>query len=284
MKPASSGRAFAVTAATVVSKTGVEADCEDVIADGEHYSVLADGATDVSGRDFDGRSAGRTAAELVCKVVSGAPEGISAEDLVELVNEEYRRVLGRHTRNLDVAGYPTASFCAIEKRTGRVIRVGDTSWRTHRRTFEGRKLIDEARAHTRAALLRCLLIEGVSESELLLSDPGWEMNLPVLEHQATCRNTLEAGEYSYGAIDGTPVPPRLVEEWQLSLGERAVVMASDGYPALLMTAEACEAYLAEDLAADPLRIGRHRSTKGIRPPNLSYDDRSFIRLDEQSSR
>lgn len=273
-------RSFVVVECVAVGKSDDADACEDVIGDGDNFAVLCDGATDISGHRFDGKTGGRIAAEIVCDVVTRAEVGLPAPDLISRINGHYAAVLGAQLGDVPLSAYPTASFCAFEKTTGRIIRVGDTSWRTFQREARGHKLIDEARAHTRAALLRCLLLEGRTEQELLRTDPGWEMNRPLLDHQAQSRNTLEAGEYSYGAIDGRPVPATFIEEWQLKHSERVVVFGSDGYPSLLMTLDATESYLAQDLAADPLRIGRHATTKGPRPGTNSYDDRSFMRLDD----
>ena len=58
----------------------------------------------------------------------------------------------------------------------------------------------------------------------------------------------------------------------------SVVLASDGYPRILPTLAASEEALAGLLAADPLCIGPLCGTKGVRPGNVSFDDRAYVRL------
>jgi hypothetical protein len=66
----------------------------------------------------------------------------------------------------------------------------------------------------------------------------------------------------------------------LEPGVHEIVIASDGYPELLMTLAASEESLRVDLLADPLRIGIHRGTKGVGLGEVSFDDRVFVRLSE----
>jgi hypothetical protein len=66
----------------------------------------------------------------------------------------------------------------------------------------------------------------------------------------------------------------------LEPGVHEIVIGSDDYPELLMTLAASEEALRVDLLADPLRIGKHRATKGVGLGNVSFDDRAFVRLSE----
>jgi hypothetical protein len=105
------------------------------------------------------------------------------------------------------------------------------------------------------------------------------MILPLLRLQALLRNRPRGAALTHAGIDGRPVPPGLIEEWTLAADENSVVLASDGYPRLFMTLGETEEYLMRDLAHDPLRIGQHKTTKGLLPGNVSYDDRAFLRID-----
>lgn len=271
-------RALVVTELFVAAKSGDQDDCEDVVRDGPDLAVVADGATDTFGTRIGGLTAGRAVAELVADVVTDAPTGIPALELVDRINAEYGSRLGATVRELPAGALPTAVFCAVDKPGRRVIRVGDTSWRTPARTHLGGKRIDRINAQARAALLHSLLAEGTPREELLEHDPGRQMILPVLRRQAAVRNRPRGSALTHAGIDGRPVPRHLVEEWSLA-DDEPVVLASDGYPRLFMELARCEAYLAADLARDPLRIGRHATTKAARPGHVSFDDRAFLRLD-----
>ena len=103
------------------------------------------------------------------------------------------------------------------------------------------------------------------------------MILPLLETQHVFRNTLDDPTLAMPAVDGTPVPQELIEILTVERGAE-IVFASDGYPKLFATLSDSEAYLADSILGDPLRIWSHPSTKGMRPGQLSFDDRAYIRF------
>lgn len=269
---------FAVLETFVAAKTGRVEDSEDVVADGAHFTVLADGATDKFGVRYGRRTGGQLTAQLICDVVANAPQGIAVPDLLAAINSAYARTFTALLTGQPVTERPSASFVAVEKATGRIVRVGDTSWRTVTQVHAGVRHVDEVNASTRSTLLRHLLRAGHTVADLRGEDPGRALILPRLRQQALLRNPAEVGPLTFGEIDGRPVPPRFVEEWRLPDTDTDVVLASDGYPLLFMTLAACEGYLAADLELDPLRIGKHAGTKAHRPDQVSFDDRAFVHL------
>lgn len=275
-------RDFRLTDAFVRSKVGKPELCEDVYAEGADFLVVADGATDKSGLRFRGLTGGRRVAELVVRVVAAAPRGMSGSDLVDAINRAYAEELGPTLEQVPAADHPQASFCAFEKRTGRVLRVGDVTWQTPARTVSGRSTAEVRLAVARATFLRLLLLAGEDEATLRAKDPGRAMILPALRALAAARNLCAEDELATATIDGRAVPDKLIEEWLLTPAERSIVITTDGYPRPSMILERVEAELGTDLAADPLRIGAHPATKAVRPGDESFDDRTFVRLDEVS--
>ena len=272
---------FAVTAAFQHGKHPDPSRCEDAWADGDDFTVVVDGSTDKTGLRFDGRTGGWVVAQLVADVVSGARSGTSGVDLVEAINAEYAHRLGRYLRDVPDHLRPSGVFVALDKKQHRIVRVGDAQYLAGQdaRDSEPRD-VDRVAADARAALLHLLLAGGASVSELAADDPGRAMVMPLLLARAHARNTVDVGPaLRHGVIDGRPVPEVLVEDVTLGAACATVVLATDGYPRLFGSLEQCEAYLAEDLAADPLRIGRHPGTKAHDPANASYDDRTWVRLD-----
>lgn len=271
---------FAVVESFLESKSGESTTNEDFFADGAFWAVACDGATDKSGLDFGGETGGRAIAKVVNDAVSSASAGISASALVERINAACNAVLGDKLETVSVPDLPTCSFVALEKQEGRIVRVGDASWATGMREEIGNKKIDEIHSSFRAAYLDMMLLEGASRESLLREDGGRALILPSLKKQGILRNINE-GSLSYGAIDGRPVPERFIESWTLAREEDVVVLASDGYPRLFLTLEETEQYLQRDLLSDPLRMGRHPSTKGVQAGNLSYDDRTYLKLERR---
>lgn len=271
---------FTVRESSVTGKHPDPSLCEDLIVDGVDFLVVCDGATDKSGLRFDGKTGGRVVAELVCEVVSAAYAGTSGAELVARINAGYSRRLGTALAGHGLQDGPAGSFCAVDKVTRRVIRVGDCSWRTATRFEFGSKHVDDVAADARAALLTTLLSTGTTVEELIAADPGRQMLMPLLKAQALFGNSDDL-EFGFGVINGLPVPARFIEEWDLADDEHELVIGTDGYSDLFMSLEQTEKYLHDSLATDPLRIGVHRSTKGITKGNVSFDDRAYVLLSDR---
>jgi hypothetical protein len=57
-----------------------------------------------------------------------------------------------------------------------------------------------------------------------------------------------------------------------------LVIASDGYPFIGETLAASESELARLLAIDPWCVAELAGTKGVRPGQVSFDDRAYLRV------
>ena len=254
--------------------------CEDVIAVTADFAAVIDGATDKRGIDFDGRTGGRLAAEAVRDAVLGLDRQAGIADFVR----EATAVLAERVASVAVDfdlptdDGPSASFVAYSDARREVWRVGDCSWMSGAGAFPGGKRIDSICAGARSALLRALQEQGIDQDQLLSEDPGREMILPLLRNQHVFRNLPDPSSYlSFGAIDGREVPDRFLEVWPAEKVSE-VILASDGYPELKSTLALTEEALEDELARDPLRIGRHPATKGLAPGLRSFDDRAYLRI------
>lgn len=274
---ASRGPRFTVVESLVVSKTGDPTTCEDVIVDGLDFVVVADGATDKSGLLFDGVTGGRAAATLTAATPATAASNTSASDLVSRVNEAYAARFGSQLLGVDRVDRPSASFVALDKVGGRIIRAGDCSWLSSKRRFIRSKLVDVVSSAARSAHLRSLLEGGATLTGLRASDPGRQLILLFLRSQSAWRND-EHHPLRFGAVDGCLVPPRFIEEWVVAADESELVLCSDGYPDPRASVRESEMVLAADVVSDPLRIGAHPSTKAVGTGLVSFDDRAFVRV------
>ena len=113
---------------------------------------------------------------------------------------------------------------------------------------------------------------------ILADDPGRRIIQPFITQQVRYQNLDASHPLAYGVLDGTRVPDRFIEVHLLPDDADQLILASDGYPELLPTLDETEATLQRLLAADPLCIGPLLGTKGLRPGNLSYDDRTYLRI------
>lgn len=140
------------------------------------------------------------------------------------------------------------------------------------------KLVDQRAAEIRAAVLRAVVGSGADPAETANADPGRAAIKSILIGQGAFRNNPAAGKWAYAAIDGHPVDPGLWTVHPVPDSVDVIVLASDGYPAILPDLQASESLLARLLTDDPSCTGPLLGTKGVQPGNESYDDRSYLRI------
>ena len=124
---------------------------------------------------------------------------------------------------------------ALDKVAGRVIRVGDTTWRTGKRGLPGRKPIDGVRAAVRSAYLRMLLLQGRTRRGLCADDPSQRLIAPAIRRQGVLQNNpavlapwLTDGAATRQTSARSPYRSQIINN-----DEQEVVLASDGYPEVL---------------------------------------------------
>jgi hypothetical protein len=264
----------------VEGKAGSDDLCEDLVVVTGSFAAVIDGATSKTAREFDGLSGGRFAAQCLGEAFTEADPGTDLAAYTTWAGDLLaERISSTGVElDLDVEDGPSASLVAYSANRKEIWRVGDCSWMSPEGEFPGGKEVDEIAARARAALLHSLLAEGISQAELLESDPGREMIMPLLRAQHVFRNDPDpTAVLGYGAVDGRLIPGRFQEVWSVSPGTE-IVLQSDGYPELAGSLADAERLLEAELTSDPLRIGRYPSTKGVKPGARSFDDRAYLRF------
>jgi hypothetical protein len=254
----------------VLGKGGDPALCEDaVVVAGDHAAVI-DGATDISGRLYDGMAGGRWAMQACVGAVRALPPGIGAPAAVEALTSTL-------TSDIPADERPSAAVTIYSAARREVWQIGDVGFHyTGLPAGEGRprKLVDEIAASFRAAVLAAEAAAGRLGPGA--GDPGREAARALIARQGFLRNTT--GPYGYAGIDGRPVPRSLVVVWPIPAGVAELVIASDGYPVVESTLAASEETLARLLARDPCCVRELAGTKGLRDGQVSFDDRAYLRL------
>lgn len=262
----------------VESKQAEPALCEDSIVECNGFLAVFDGATDKTDARYAGVPGGRFAVDTLARALAACPSDIGATDCIAELTQALREEVAAHGPASPPEDSPSASAVIYSAARSEIWQVGDCSWRIDDVVGGGSKRIDQIVAAARSALLRALLHAGKAVNELRASDPGRAMVMPLLEEQHRFRNLVDpASELAFGALDGNPVPERFIDVMPTSSGAE-IVLATDGYPRLLQTLAQSEEYLRRDIEEDPLRIGRHPSTKAVAPQHKSFDDRAYLRF------
>ena len=96
--------------------------------------------------------------------------------------------------------------------------------------------------------------------------------------KATAFANKAGNSYGYSVLNGGEIPEELVKVIRLSEGEHEILLASDGYPVLKPTLQQSEQELERIMKDDPQCCRLYESTKGLKPGNKSFDDRTYVRF------
>ncbi|GAA3944156.1 hypothetical protein [Actinoplanes auranticolor] len=263
----------------VAGKAGNPSLCEDAVIVTQSHAAIVDGATDTTGQGYGvpavpgGRWAMAACVEAITTLAEDADVETATRHLTSTLAGRIDPALRPHLR-------PSASVTVYSRRRRQVWQIGDVGFH-YAGLAEGagrpRKPLDRIAADFRAAVIAAeLAIREAGELDLAVTDPGRIAARALISRQGALRNTV--GPYAFAAIDGRPVPPSLVTVHDVPGHVDELVLASDGYPEIRPTLAETEARLAELLAEDPHCIGPLRGTKGVMAGQISFDDRSYLRL------
>lgn len=257
-----------------------KAACEDGYAVTEDFAAVVDGSTSKAKRQtgIPGPTSGLRAMRTVLSALPSLP----AESTLEQALAHFTSALRKATPNLKelpAEERPTCS-AAVYSRTRREIwLIGDCQCRFGGQTYTHPKLIDSVLTQMRCDAVRYFLKRGATQEELRRDDRGRAFILDALREQTNFQNDPNPyNPFSYPVLDGTPVDPRSVAVLDASRAP-AIVLASDGYPALFDTLAETEAHLRQLLRQDPLCIEANPATKCLVSGNRSFDDRTYLKIE-----
>lgn len=272
----------------VAGKAGDPLLCEDAVVVTDGHAAIVDGATDITGRRYGvpGVTGGRWAMAACVAAIEALPADADAETatarLTAALAERIDPALAPQLR-------PSASVTIYSRSRRQVWQIGDVAFH-----YAGlpagagrpRRPVDRIAADFRAAVIAAETAAAGTTADaagtppgrldLATDDPGRRAAQALISRQGALRNTL--GPYGFAALDGRPMPPALVVVHDVPGHIGELVLASDGYPEIRPTLAGTEARLAELLAEDPHCVGALRGTKGVMAGQVSFDDRSYLRL------
>ena len=222
--------------------------CEDGLFYNDHYLAVFDGATDKSGKTYDGKKGGRVSRDI--------------NKDIDFAKEPVNR--------------PTATLIWYNLDKNELVAIGDSKARIDGKAYnDEEKLVDTLNSALRVKVIDELKL---SDEQIRENDLGRYYILPLLQRQAEFQNKPEApAAFQFWAIDGFPIPHDKLRVWQFDKAPEVIELSSDGYEIYPPEAsvDSYEKTLREQLAADPMRI-KHPSTKGISKDNYSFDDRAVL--------
>ncbi len=273
---------FTVAEQIVVSKTGNEDICEDAIIVNENFAAVIDGATSKSDFYWDGKTSGQAAKDILKKSIELLPPDCNAYEAVAHLTRSVASVYRLYGNEKKVEKDPnqriTASIAIYSSRAREVWLVGDCQALIGEKLFSNDKLIDDIFTSARAAVLEIELAEGASIANLLKTDPGRLFIYPLLKRQGILQNNPVIKELWYPVIDGFKVPESGIKILKVPIDVSYIVIATDGYPLLRKNLAESEAELHYLIEQDPLMFRLFKTTKGVNPGDVSFDDRAYLKL------
>lgn len=250
--------------------------CEDGIFCGEHIVAVIDGVTAKGQSLWNGHKSGYYAKELLLEYFAREQvEKQTAQELFLNLDKLLYQHAVQKQPGLPAEEYPRASVIVYNDILKEIWSYGDCRCRIGESVFFHEKKIDRLNEMLRSYYLEYSLESGMTQEELIEHDLGRAAIEETLHMQFAFEN--KKGEFGYPVLNGMGIAPDMITVHKVCAGEE-IILASDGYPKLEEDLEKSETTLNSILKSDPLCFRHYPCTKGIKPGNVSFDDRAFCRI------
>lgn len=158
-----------------------------------------------------------------------------------------------------------------------VWRIGDCPVRFSGVTHLNEIELEFIAARQRAVMIHAMLVRGKSSQEVMASDEYANVFMPFFAPLLDFANN-EDHQFGFGVINGLTVPEKFIQIITIPETVNELVITSDGYPKVFDTLAQTQTALNEMLARDPLCINENITSKGMLPGQISFDDRTYLKL------
>jgi serine/threonine protein phosphatase PrpC len=263
-----------------IAKTGQESDNEDAIVIADSFVAVIDGMTPKDHSLYDGESPARIAVHLIAKEIQAFPENLTCSEASKRLTQCIQHYYIKNGILNEVTEHPYKRMCAsaiiLSKQRHEIWLLGDCHCLINGQHVTNEKLIDSLISDMRSQLIKNYL-QNYSIEELLENDKSREDIQPFLMSQYRFQNNRKDSLLSYSVIDGFQMNDDQIKIVHFN-HESTIVLASDGYPSLKETLHETEVELQTLLKHDPLLFNIFKSTKGLKGGNISFDDRTYIKI------
>lgn len=246
---------------------------EDGIFISDDIVAVIDGVTSKSTKLYDGFKSGKIAKDVLLKALEKIDSKMSMEETFLNINKElkeYHDIYGQDGE------YFSAQIIIYNDYYKEIWNFGDCNCMINNIFYNHDKFYDEVTSSSRILYNEKLLKQGHTMEELLENDLGAEYIKPLLQAQYLFDNDFDS-IFGYPILNGNNIQLSKVITYKVTNGDE-IILASDGYPIIENTLEKSENYLKRVLEEDPLCMKLYRSMKGLKPGNVSFDDRAYIRF------
>lgn len=173
---------------------------------------------------------------------------------------------------------PYVTVVAVDGVQRRVVRIGDGHVVIDGSVHRGHNPVDDVLGKLRSLVLE---LDDIQVNRRLHkrseNDSGRSAIMPWLVQGTTIFRNHPASRFGFGALDGTHIPSRFIEEFELPDRKCTISIMTDGYPIPRQTLDEVEAELSTLINRDA-RMTSMDTTKGVASGARSFDDRAFVRV------
>lgn len=257
------------------------APCEDGFVVTDNFAAVIDGSTSKGKVRLHGKTSGLAAMEIVRRAIRALPARCAmpeaARHLTRSLHQAYEREGLLAEARQHAENRLTCSCVVFSRWQKEVWFFGDCQCRMNGQTHTRPKTVDLILSAIRSDAISYLLSCGHTEEALRKNDLGRAFILDALRDQCAFQNAPADNPYSYPVLDGFEMDLKQVSVLHVP-DCKQLILASDGYPQLFDTLEETEASLSRTLRDDPLCFRENRSTKCLLEGNVSFDDRTYLRI------
>jgi hypothetical protein len=265
---------------TSISKTGNEHDNEDAMVITDSFISVIDGMTPKDFSLYQNESPARIAVKRIANEIQSFPDDLNVQEASKRLTQCIRNYYIEKNILNEVTEHPykrmSASAIILSKARQEIWMFGDCHCLIDGQHVTNEKAIDHFLSEMRSQLIKKYR-QIHSVEELLAYDKAREDIEPFLKSQYLYQNNRSNSLLSYSVIDGFSIQNEMIKVASFKSGS-TVILASDGYPILKESLEETEAELQTLLKNDPLMYILIKSTKGLKRGNVSFDDRTYIKI------
>lgn len=258
---------------TAPATPGADPEVEIVVH--EHFAALIAGAAVPGQPDVGDETASRFATRILAKAILTLGPGTGPNRFATRLSN----VLGSAVEAQGIDDgliWPAASVVCLSVPRREIWRIGTSEVTINNKAHYGTKTVHQAANAYRAVVNAANHEKGMPISAIRRDDPGKVAAQPIYDAQPYLIN--KGGRWGYGAINGSPVPIKYIEKFELPPGPCSVIMSSsfpEVRPSLSETQHRLETLQREDPAAlDRLwTMGT-----ALSPGDKSMADLAYLRL------
>ena len=262
------------------AKTGKESDNEDQLVITKDFAAVIDGMTPQDTSLYAGESPARICTDLLSECIHQLSGDETVLDAAEKMTECIRTYYEENGIVAEVKSTPYkrmgANLILYCRKREEIWFIGDCHCLIDGEHHKNEKLVDALLAEMRSGLIEEHL-KTRSVAELMEEDLVAKDLRPFLRQQYLYQNSPALSPLSYTVIDGFPVLPHQIKALDVRYAKE-VILASDGYPHIARNLAETEEMLFNVLKLDPLCFRMIPTTKGLITGNVSFDDRSYIKI------